>query len=135
MGIRGLCSVLLAACILLLAPAVSHATWAQSFCGIVLAPGTPACGSNYPHSLVHSVSWYPGLSAHHVKTCTYIWNLGTNQIRGGVTDCRWSDSGAPYPAPASVAFGPTSVAQYRAWVWNHSDTCCNHTINGYTNTD
>lgn len=134
MGIRGLSGVLLAASVLLLAPAASQAAWSQGFCGVVLAPGTPACGSNYPHSLRQSVSWYPGLGAHHVRTCTFIWNLVTSQIRGGVTDCEWSDSGAPPPAEASVGFGPTSVAQYRAYVWNHASTCCAHTINGYTST-
>jgi hypothetical protein len=123
LGVLPMCILLM-----LVAPASSHAVWQQQFCGIVLQPWA-ACSSGGPHSLDRSQSWYPGAPAHHVKTCTYLYNSSTGVVRGGVKDCRWSENGAAY-----VSFGPTTGASYYAFAENHQDTCCAHTIWGWTRT-
>jgi hypothetical protein len=112
-------------------PAQSMAVWDQYFCGIVRAPGE-VCYSSGSHSLYMSRSWYPGAPAHHVKTCTYLYNNRTTAVRGGVIDCGWSD--VPNNNTGYVNFGQTSAADYNARVYNHFDTCCAHTVNGYTST-
>ena len=114
---------------LLLFPTTSQA-WDQEWdCG-VLQPGGYRCPSHGPHSLEGSLSWYPGPQAHHVRTCTYIYNMASNVIRGGVIDCEWSD-GVGY---GQVNFGPTYHARYRAYVYNAEATCCPHTVKGWTYT-
>jgi hypothetical protein len=118
----------------LIAPGETVAThngvYHQSFCGMLRAPGH-GCSSSGLHSFDSSTSWYPGPPAHHVKTCTYLYNARTNQVRGGWTDCRWSDVGQ---GQALVVFGPTTQPDYYARAFNHIDTCCAHTIKGYAET-
>jgi hypothetical protein len=121
---------LLIACVavMLVIPATSQAVWQQNFCGIVLNPWA-ACISGGPHSLDRAQSWYPGPAAHHVKTCAYLYNGSTGLIRGGIKDCKWSENGSGY-----VQFGATTGVSYYGVVENHADTCCAHTINGWTRT-
>lgn len=115
----------------LVVPASSQAVWSQTYCGFVMNPGSGSCSSGGPHSLDRANSWYGGAAAHHVKTCTYLWNSVEGRFRGGLMPCQWSDVG---DGVARVSFGPTTAAQYYGRALNHSDTCCPHTIWGWTRT-
>jgi hypothetical protein len=113
------------------APPASSAVWSQHYCGRVLQPHWGSdCTSGYPHSLDRSPSWYTGNAAHHVETCTFLWNYATNQIRGNITGCKFSDTG---DGIASVIFGATTNATYRAWAYI-GRSCCPHTIQAWTRT-
>jgi hypothetical protein len=115
---------------MLAVPATSQA-WSQSYCGVVLQPNWGSdCASNYPHSLDRTHSWYPGAAAHHVRTCTFLWNYAENHIRGYYTACKFSDVGN---GVAEAVFDPTTNPTYRAWAYL-STSCCPHTVNAYTAT-
>jgi hypothetical protein len=129
---RAFLATLLALCFFALAaPATSSAAWSQLYCDRVLEPlGRTDCASHWPHSLDRGTSWYTGLASHHVETCTFIFNLQTNQIRGNITACKWSDVG---DGVASVQFGATTEADYRAWAYLNR-SCCPHTVGAWTRT-
>lgn len=128
-----LCRGLLGGAVLLVMltiPSSASAYWSQFFSCGALAPGGAHCQSAGPHSLDRAQSWYPGPAAHNVRTCVYIYNHSTNQVRGGVVDCEWSNG----VGIADVAFGATTQASYRAYLYNAPQTCCAHTVDGWTKT-
>jgi hypothetical protein len=118
---------------MLVIPSTSYG-WSQFFSCGVLAPGGAHSQSGGPPSLDRAQSWYPGPAAHHVRTCVYIWNHNATppQVRGGVVDCEWSDGAGT--RIADVPFGPTTAIQYRAFSYNAPQTCCAHTVDGWTKT-
>lgn len=123
---------LLFAGVLALPPRAS-AGFGDYYCGRLLQPGQ-GCLSRFPHTFDHSVAWYNGAEAHRVRACTYLYNHGTNRIRGGVVACRqvWGGSFSPYRA--QVNFGVTYDAAYQAVAYLDPGQCCAHTIGAYAET-